>query len=169
VFKLNVFKNREDKERDKYKKELEKFNKKQEELDNKYKKQKQKYDFKSLLSKLKFETYMKRLVAIVTFVSLIDLQLSYILAFMGKDQIAESLSIRVCEVILGTVFVYALKAYFETKAEKHNELIKDGYITPKDSTINDKIREVIDSSGLSEHIDESEVILPETEDPSDCS
>jgi hypothetical protein len=160
--------NDHDREKRKKEKELAKYNKKQEEIDSKMKKEEQKYNFKSFLSKLKFETYMKRLVGCVTFVSLVDLQLSYILAFMGKDQIAESLSTQICITLLGTVFVYGIKAYFETKAEKNNELIRDGFIVPKNSTINDKVREVIDNSGLSDHVNEDDVTLPETEDPDDC-
>jgi hypothetical protein len=37
-------------------------------------------------------TFTKKAVAVILIISLIDLQLSYILAFMGKEQIAESLA-----------------------------------------------------------------------------
>lgn len=43
------------------------------------------------------ETYTKRAVAVILAVSLIDLQLSYVLAFMGQVQIAESLSSTIAE------------------------------------------------------------------------
>lgn len=63
-------------------------------------------------------TYTKRLVTVIVTVSLFDLQLSYILAFLGRDLIAESLSSTIAEVIVGTVMVYGLKALFETFFEK---------------------------------------------------
>lgn len=107
--------------KEKRRKELEEFNNKQEELDNKLKNNNQKYSFKNKLSRMKFETYTKRLVFIVVLVCLIDLQLSYILAFLGKDQIAESLSTQICITILGTVITYLIRAYFDTKAEKKND------------------------------------------------
>lgn len=106
---------------EKRKKEIEEFNNKQEELDSKLKNNNQKYSFKNKLSRMKFETYTKRLVFIVVLVCLIDLQLSYILAFLGKDQIAESLSTQICITILGTVITYLIRAYFDTKAEKKND------------------------------------------------
>ena len=157
----------------KQEKELEKFNQRQEELDNMYKKEKQKSDFKSLLSRLKFETYTKRLVGIIVLISLIDLQLSYVLAFLGKEQIAETLSIQICVTILGTVIVYLIRAYFDTKAEKHDEMVKSGLI-PYDGksivsteTIKNKIRDVVNSSGVSEHVNVDEIV-PEPENPDDC-
>jgi len=54
-------------------------------------------------------------------VALIDLQLSYILAFMGRDQIAETLSSDICHTIIGIGLGYFLKSYFETKQEKKME------------------------------------------------
>lgn len=154
-------------------KELDKFNQRQEELDAKYKKAKQKSDFKSLLEKLKFETYTKRLVGIVVFISLLDLQLSYVLAFLDKVQIAESLSNQICVTLLGTILVYVIRAHFDTKAEKHNEMIKEGYIIAKDSSvvssevIKNKIEEVISNTGLGEHLNTDNVVSQETENPDD--
>ena len=137
---------------------LQKYNKRQEKLDNMYKNEKQKSDYKSLMSRLKFETYTKRLVGVVVIVSLIDLQLSYVLAFLGKDQIAESLSTQICVTLLGTILVYVIRAYFDTKAEKDNEMIKSGVVVDKkssiipDEIIKNKIQEVIGNSGIGEHI-----------------
>lgn len=70
------------------------------------------------------ETFTKRAVTIVLTVSLIDLQLSYILAFMDKPQIAESLSSTVATVIIGTMLGYFLKALFETFFEKREERLR---------------------------------------------
>jgi len=61
-----------------------------------------------------FTTFTKKAVTIILIVSLIDLQLSYILAFMGKEQIAESLSSTIADTIIGIMLGYFLKALFET-------------------------------------------------------
>lgn len=66
-------------------------------------------------------TFSKRVVAIILAVSLIDLQLSYVLAFMGKEQIAETLSSTITETIVGVMLGYFLKALFETFFEKREE------------------------------------------------
>ena len=158
----------------KQEKKLEKFNQRQEEFDAKYKNEKQKSDFKNLLANLKFETYTKRLVAIVVFIALVDLQLSYVLAFLDKVQIAETLSIQVCTTLLGTILVYVIRAYFDTKAEKKNELIKSGLIVEKGSTIisnevlKNKIQEIISNTGVAEHINGS-TNTTATENPEDSN
>lgn len=66
-------------------------------------------------------TFSKRAVTIILMVSLIDLQLSYVLAFMGKEQIAESLSSEIASVIIGVMLGYFMKALFETFFEKREE------------------------------------------------
>ena len=67
------------------------------------------------------KTFSKKAVAIILVVSLIDLQLSYILAFLGKEQIAESLSSEIASVIVGVMLGYFMKALFETFFEKREE------------------------------------------------
>ena len=67
------------------------------------------------------QTFSKKAVAIILVVSLIDLQLSYVLAFMGKEQIAESLSSEIASVIVGVMVGYFTKALFETFFEKREE------------------------------------------------
>lgn len=67
------------------------------------------------------ETFTKRAVTLILVVALVDLQLSYILAFLGKEQIAESLSTTVAETIVGVMLGYFLKALFETFFEKREE------------------------------------------------
>ena len=52
------------------------------------------------------KTFTKKTVAIIMVVSLIDLQLSYILAFLGKEQIAESLSSEIATVIIGVMRLF---------------------------------------------------------------
>ena len=67
------------------------------------------------------KTFTKKAVAIILAVSLIDLQLSYILAFMGKEQIAESLSSTIADTIIGVMLGYFLKALFETFLEEREK------------------------------------------------
>lgn len=66
-------------------------------------------------------TFTKRAVATILIISLIDLQLSYILAFMGKEQIAESLSSTIADTIIGVMLGYFLKALFETFFEEREK------------------------------------------------
>ena len=40
----------------------------------------------------KLKTFTKRAVKAILFIALLDLQLSYLLAFLGREQIAENLS-----------------------------------------------------------------------------
>lgn len=70
------------------------------------------------------ETYTKRAVAVILAVSLIDLQLSYVLAFMGQVQIAESLSSTIASTVVGVMLGYFLKALFETFFEKREERLR---------------------------------------------
>lgn len=67
------------------------------------------------------KTYTKRAVTIILAVSLIDLQLSYVLAFLGKEQIAESLSTTIADTIVGVMLGYFMKALFETFFEKREK------------------------------------------------
>lgn len=67
------------------------------------------------------ESYTKKAVTVILAVSLVDLQLSYVLAFLGKEQIAETLSSTITETIVGVMLGYFLKALFETFFEKREE------------------------------------------------
>lgn len=64
------------------------------------------------------KTFTKRAVAAILCVSLLDLQLSYVLAFLGKEQIAESLSSTIASTVIGVMIGYFAKALFETFLEK---------------------------------------------------
>ena len=66
-------------------------------------------------------TFTKIAVTAILGVSLVDLQLSYILAFMGKDQIAETLSATIVEMVVGVMLGYFLKALFETFFEEREK------------------------------------------------
>ena len=69
--------------------------------------------------KRKRNTYTKKLVKWILAISIFDLQLSYLLAFLGRTEIAENLSMTVVTAIIGTVITYCIKSFKETKeAEK---------------------------------------------------
>jgi len=68
--------------------------------------------------KRKRNTYTKKLVKWILAISMIDLQLSYLLAFLGRTEIAENLSMTVVTAIIGTVITYCIKSFKETKEEE---------------------------------------------------
>lgn len=78
-------------------------------------------------------TFTKKAVSAILVIALIDLQLSYLLAFLGKDQIAETLSTTIADTIVGVMLGYFLKALFETFFEKREE------------RLNNKIRQMEDT------------------------
>lgn len=68
--------------------------------------------------KRRFRTFTKRAVKAILFIALLDLQLSYLLAFLGREQIAENLSSDITKVIIGTILGYLAKSFFETREEE---------------------------------------------------
>lgn len=68
--------------------------------------------------KRKFRTFTKRAVKVILFMALLDLQLSYVLAFLGREQIAENLSSDITKVVIGTILGYLAKSFFETREEE---------------------------------------------------
>ena len=72
-------------------------------------------------------TFTKRAVFVILAVALIDLQLSYILAFIGKEQIAETLSSTIADTIIGVMIGYFMKALFETFFEKRERRLNREY------------------------------------------
>lgn len=88
-------------------------------------------------NKKPLKTFTKRWTERLLVFFIIWITLTYILAFMGKDSIAETLS---QDVMTGGVAVflgYLLKAYFETYSEekiKHKERIAN---IPKDAETGD--------------------------------
>lgn len=70
------------------------------------------------------KTFTKKAVKAILVIALIDLQLTYILAFLGREQIAETLSGDICKVIIGTILGYLAKSFFETREEEKNKLQK---------------------------------------------
>ena len=64
-------------------------------------------------------TYTKTWVSRLLWFSCIWISLSYVLAFLGKEQIAESLSETVATVIIATMLGYLCKSFFETREEEN--------------------------------------------------
>lgn len=58
-------------------------------------------------------TYTKKLVTWIILNATIWVYMTYVLALMGREEIAETLSGEVVTVIIGTVLTYAVKALFE--------------------------------------------------------
>lgn len=88
-------------------------------------------DNASKSDKKKVRQYTKKLITALTIFACIWISWSYILASIalclyGNPEPLSTLSEKVCEVIIGTVIAYCLKAFFESFAEKGMEII-DGH------------------------------------------
>jgi uncharacterized protein YacL len=79
-------------------------------------------------------TFTKRAVFAILIVALIDMQLSYILAFMGREQIAESLSTSIASTVIAVMLGYFMKALFETFFEKREERLRKDKINTEENT-----------------------------------
>lgn len=88
-----------------------------EKYEQKTEKLKAKRGFIEQVKSIRFDTFTKAMVALIIIMACIDLQLSYVLAFLDKIQIAEELSKQVCTTILGVALVYMIRAYFDSRAE----------------------------------------------------
>ena len=73
---------------------------------------------------MKKTTFTKKFVTIIMAIALVDMQLPFILAFIGRENIAEELGKVIVTEIIGVFLVYCAKSFFETKEEKKNELMK---------------------------------------------
>lgn len=69
----------------------------------------------------KYVTFTKRWFAIILINANIWVYLSFILAFMGKDTIAEAISIQAIITIIGAFIAYCVKSAFEKKIGKEKE------------------------------------------------
>lgn len=66
-------------------------------------------------------TFTKKWVSIIITIALIDIQVCYVLAFLGRDQIAEELSKTIVVEIIGVFFVYCVKSFYEKKESQKNK------------------------------------------------
>ena len=76
---------------------------------------------KKLKPRVSKQTFTKRLVLVIVIFAEIDVQLTYVLAFLNRE-IAETLGVAIVTEILGVSIGYFAKAYLETKAERHQNL-----------------------------------------------
>lgn len=74
-------------------------------------------------------TFTKKMIKAIVIVALIDMQLPFALAFLGREQIAEELGKVIVVEIVGVTLVYCLKSFLETREEEKNKLIRMGDIT----------------------------------------
>lgn len=70
-------------------------------------------------------TFSKIWVNRLLWVAVVDIQLPFILAFLGRENIAEKLAITIVVQIILVIIPYFCKSYFETKEEENNKLIYD--------------------------------------------
>lgn len=66
-----------------------------------------------------FKTYTKEKLNMILNIALLDMQFPFLLALLGREQIAETMGGLIVTEIVGVFAAYCLKSYFETReAEK---------------------------------------------------
>lgn len=70
-------------------------------------------------------TYTKRIMTLIVIISLIDLQLPFVLAFLGREQIAETLGGIIVTEIIGIFLVYCAKSFFETRESENIRMAEE--------------------------------------------
>lgn len=75
----------------------------------------------------RFHTYTKKMMSRIINVALIDMQFPFLLALLGRDQIAETLGGLIVTEIIGVFLVYCAKSFFETKEEQRVRLKEQYY------------------------------------------
>lgn len=63
----------------------------------------------------KNRTYTKKMMTRIITIALLDMQFPFILALLGREQIAETLGGLIVTEIVGVFLVYCVKSFFETK------------------------------------------------------
>ena len=63
---------------------------------------------------------MNRIVA----AALIDMQFPFVLALLGRDQIAENMGGLIVTEIIGVFLVYCMKSFFETRESEKNRILE---------------------------------------------
>lgn len=85
----------------------------------------------------------------ILYIALFDLQLSYLLAFLGREQIAETLSITVVTEVIAVILGYFLKAYFETREEEKVRLIEQRREIEEKQVFVEGLRKGLEDDGAS--------------------
>lgn len=75
--------------------------------------------------KKRYVTFTKRFFKIILINANIWVYLSFILAFMGKQEIAESISVQAIITIIGVFASYCIKSAYEKKIGKEKEEYED--------------------------------------------
>lgn len=75
--------------------------------------------------KKRYKTYTKRWLTFILINGVIWIYLSYVLAFLDKIQIAETLSVTAVTSIIATMIGYFCKSAFEKKIGKEKEEYED--------------------------------------------
>ncbi len=71
------------------------------------------------------KTYTKKMMSRIITVALIDMQLPFVLAFLGKTNIAETLGGLIVTEIIGVFLVYCAKSFFETREAEKNRIAEE--------------------------------------------
>lgn len=90
--------------------------------------------------KISKQTFTKRLVTVIIIFAEIDVQLTYVLAFLNRE-IAETLGVAIVTEILGVSLGYFIKAYLETKADRKQNLENakfNAFLSSNDSNIEEE-------------------------------
>lgn len=66
----------------------------------------------------KKQTFTKKWVTRLMWMAVFDIQLSYVLAFLGMVEIAQSLSVAIVTEVIGVMIGYFAKSFFETREEE---------------------------------------------------
>lgn len=131
--------------------QLEEYNIREEKYNDMIRDETQKQQFLNRMYNIKKNTYTKKMVTAILAISIIDIQLSYILAFFDKGQVVDSLSNQLCITILGVSFAYMIRAYFDSKAEHKN--LDDNIKSEIQSNLSNKISNVFESAGINIDVD----------------
>lgn len=73
----------------------------------------------------KEKTFTKKWMTIILIVALLDLQIPFILAFLDKMQIAETLGSLLITEIIAVFLVYCIKSFFGKKSEEDLKFKRD--------------------------------------------
>lgn len=146
TFIKNIPRSQEEKKRIQNEKELATYNRRQDKYNDMLRDESQKQKFLNNMNKIKVNTFTKKMVTVILAVCIIDMQLSYLLAFLDKGQVVEGLSNQLCTTILGVAFVYMIRAYFDSKAEHKN--LDDEIKSKLKDDICEKIQELFNAADI---------------------
>lgn len=76
-------------------------------------------------------TYTKNMMNRIITVALIDMQFPFVLALLGREQIAETMGGLIVTEIVGVFLVYCAKSFFETK-ESEKIRLKEMQLSEKE-------------------------------------